>query len=41
MSGPLGRIRLADGFELQQQLLPHRSILLAPGESVDIDSRGR
>ncbi len=41
MSGPLGRIRLSDGFKLQQQLLPYSSILLAPGESVDINSRGR
>jgi hypothetical protein len=41
MSGPLGRIRLSDGFALQRQLLPHSSILLAPGESVDIGTRGR
>lgn len=37
MSGPQGRIRLADGFALQRNLLPHRSVLLAPGESVDIN----
>lgn len=34
--GPGGRVPLSTAYELQDKLLPNRSILLAPGDSVDI-----
>ena len=38
MPGPAGRTSLASVYELQDKLLPNRSILLAPGDSADISS---
>lgn len=37
--GPAARVGLDGAYSLQEKLLPNRSILLAPGESVDIPQR--